>query len=102
MNEPTQEEVKRFWEKCGLRIDIGRGLSVLPNGNMMFCIPELTLDNLDRYAVRLLKERGGTVHIDILQDGVWVSVEYKGHPEDVFDEVFKVALYHAVDKVLEG
>lgn len=75
MNEPTQEQIKEFWEGCGLHIaeqtwvddhyePDGQWYDAnghLYTGDYLYGIPVLDLNNLFRYAVPKLIDRYGGI-----------------------------------------
>ncbi len=54
MNEPTDEQVKEFWEWCGCcqsKMQIDTGWWFYPDGEIHHGLPGIDLNNLFRYAV---------------------------------------------------
>ena len=114
----TQEELKRFWEKCGVSLEhewdnrpygyeitdcicTRCGISDWPPGNEKKpCLLPLTLDNLFKYGVtRALKEIRLWV---LLRKWYEEIVNLAGTDEIKDNRIVILALYHALDKVLEG
>ena len=97
MNEPTQEELKRFWEKCGFKHfygDSGEGW-IYPDECCYQLLPPLTLDNLFKYGwPQLVKKVGLLKAAELLIKWLdeWANVWKVRKPE--------AALYHALNKVL--
>ena len=61
MNEPTQEQIKEFWEWCGLHYhgEAGELLVYAPDGTVFNCgQPRIDLNNLFKYAVPKLDKMG--------------------------------------------
>jgi len=101
-------ELKGFWEKCGFNFDSGlRGAPILaPNGAIWWNedVP-LTLDNLFKYAVPLVIERGYDDEIFITKDGTNVEIIKYGDIEvkELYvgqDKDLTQALYKALQVVL--
>ena len=65
--KPTDEQVKEFWERCGFTIKPLKDEEYLgdfyyyPDCNRIERYVDLTLDNLFRYAVPMLKEDNDTI-----------------------------------------
>ena len=89
--EPTQEQLKKFWEWCGLDLkhrfevaDVGISIcskcgTTKPALLKLCSAPSLTLDNLFKYAVPKLQDMG--YQIDI------VCLEHKGFSVSPFNVI---------------
>lgn len=94
--ENKSEEIKEFWEWCGVRPTIGRvpdidGTCYVSNN----VYPDIDLNNLFKYAVIRLKDF--KLYKDAL--GGWVSVadyEHNGYSKDP-----ALALYSAIQEVIK-
>ena len=108
MNEPTQEELKRFWLKCGfyqekIKEVYDIGYSTIwrhKQGYFESKLPSLTLDNLFKYGVtKALKEIRLWV---LLRKWYEEIVNLAGTDEIKDNRIVILSLYHVLNKVLEG
>jgi len=107
MKEPTKEQVKRFWEWCGLRRGkrgINRGYYTRPGGSH-YIIPawelHIDLNNLFEYAVPKLL---GDYYIDIkdYKLGWMVSIGDKlGNRHACDNKDLALALFWAIWEVID-
>ena len=106
MNEPTQEQIKRFWEHCGFEVILDSYTEAptdrwqIPSGGMIngrtWCFQNqvsINLNNLFRYAVPLLKETCEEWWDVIVEWAKGITGNYK---KDT------LALFWAIYKVIEG
>jgi len=108
MNQPTKEQVRRFWEQCGFKFshlasvhnfflgDTGEKVKfwLYPDGNCDI-LPPIDLNNLFKYAVPKLLEKIGKFEIvALVNNAVCDAVEAKGEITDF--------LFWAIYKALGG
>ena len=105
MEQPTQEQIKEFWEWCGYIYGTNKGCWKHPDGNNRTYLPQITLNNLFKYAVPKLSY--------CFLSAVWIDdnnrVEYScsvGHPDgegktDLMEDP-ALALFWALWQVKEG
>ena len=100
MSEPTQEQRKKLWEKCGFRHQVEDWYEE-PNGDIVQ-LPPIDLNNLFKYAVPNFKYCDLTKPEHKGFNGMWLSQvrDDKGsyHAEDKDPAL---ALFHACDKARE-
>jgi len=97
--DKEQEELQEFWEKCGVRPQIKianvkyhSGMALDGSGDMEDVYPEITLDNLFRYALLPLLDKDIDACYTVIT--VWFQAlrMYREDPAQ--------ALYQALRKVL--
>lgn len=115
--KPTQKELKEFWEWCGFRQDVD-GLYILPDCkrwtdrsgasiNVIQFLPKLDLNNLFKYAVPKLQDKGYMVELySYEQKGYKVSIYHITGQVDIpvvitTNEESALALYQAIRQVME-
>ena len=105
--QPTQEQIKEFWEWCGFRWEgedeVGKGFWLSPDG-YAYCYPNnhltstellpfIDLNNLFKYAVPRLQDRGHQVEL--------LAFEHKGFRATVYKECFSRRGSDGYDPCLE-
>lgn len=119
MSEITQEEIRKFWEWCGWKykscydattacgLDWGWQPPNITEGNYQTEMPPITLDNLFRYAVSKLQDKGYQIDITCFEcDGFNVGVLNVCHITDIVSELQDkdpaVALFRAIQEVMRN
>ena len=105
--KPTKEQIKKFWEWCGLKVD---GLDItLPDGTRHYWKSFLTLNNLFQYAVPKLIElnysfdiwNGSHQMISLIDEwGVQLSLPTRVFHTEI-QETLALALFWAINKAIE-
>lgn len=100
MNKPTEEQIKEFWERCG--ISQGRtSWWYYPDCIARSSAPQLTLDDLFQWAVPKLTDPD--IGLCLLDNGTWnVDIEHKGISFIGEDKDPAIALFWAIYKVIKG
>ena len=92
MNEPTEAQIKEFWEWCGFWQDTyDKGLWRFPDGYTVAgeLLP-IDLNNLFKYAVPFLQDKGYMVEL--------FSYEHKGYKVKVYNIIGQVDIPIVITK----
>jgi len=115
--QPTQEQLKRFWEWCGFQFwqpVEGGAIDVLdPDGSFYLspsklAIPSLDLNNLFKHAVPRATKDGFTVELEASNKSeiYWaMAIDYRNLPEEVYWSDSKdpaLALFWAIWEAMEA
>jgi len=84
MTEPTKEQIKAFWEWCGIKerfeSDTGTWYYHYPNRVNDIELPPVDLNNLFKYAVPKFQDMGNPVTLE--------AYEHKGYLARVYKDCF--------------
>ena len=111
--KPTKEQEQKFWGLCGLKPIKREGSDEivrweLPSGGWRFFSPDIDLNNLFKYAVPQLREKGCRAMLSDKTEGddvMYMGRAYGRHTNsflDAYDKDPALALFWAIDKVREA
>jgi len=99
--EPTEEQIKELWEWCGFTYSYLPPHFVTPNGESLDSEPDIDLNNLFKWAVSKLIERG--IHsIEFLYDEDGVRCFLAPLSNWTRDQDPALALFWAIYKVIKN